>query len=220
MSKDRFDIHQHITDRIIAAIRAGRGPVADALAQAYWGAHSRQRLLRQFLSRGQRAGPLGRSTGQRLRFAPVGHTSSGRRAESGATVRKGQKASYVVFYKQIEPASDDPAETDSKMRVFARATPVFNADQVDGLETAAPALPVEGMQDIEGFIAGTGATIVHGGRMACYVPYMPPRDLFVDSETSSATDAYYSTLLHELTHWTGPAHRCDRDLSGRFGSDA
>jgi antirestriction protein ArdC len=36
----------------------------------------------------------------------------------------------------------------------------------------------------------------------------------------SATEAYYSTLLHELTHWTAPAHRCDRDFSGRFGSEA
>lgn len=49
---------------------------------------------------------------------------------------------------------------------------------------------------------------------------MPPRELFIGSTTSSATEAYYSTLLHELTHGTGPAHRCDRDLSGRFGTDA
>ncbi len=27
-------------------------------------------------------------------------------------------------------------------------------------------------------------------------------------------------MLHELTHWTASAHRCNRDLSGRFGSDA
>jgi antirestriction protein ArdC len=109
--------------------------------------------------------------------------------------------------------------------VFARATPVFNADQVDGLETVPVAGPVEGIRDIDSFVAGTGATIVHGGRMACYVPkldeiHMPPPELFVGSATSSATEAYYSTLLHELTHWTAAAHRCDRDLSGRFGTDA
>lgn len=49
---------------------------------------------------------------------------------------------------------------------------------------------------------------------------MPPREAFTGSATSSPTEAYYSTLLHELTHWTGPAHRCDRDLSGRFGTEA
>jgi antirestriction protein ArdC len=29
---------------------------------------------------------------------------------------------------------------------------------------------------------------------------------------------YYATALHELTHWTGAAHRLDRNHKGRFGS--
>ena len=33
-------------------------------------------------------------------------------------------------------------------------------------------------------------------------------------------EGYYSVLLHELTHWTGHANRCARDLSGRFGNEA
>jgi len=32
--------------------------------------------------------------------------------------------------------------------------------------------------------------------------------------------AYYSTLAHEATHWSGHPSRLDRDLSGRFGSEA
>ena len=43
---------------------------------------------------------------------------------------------------------------------------------------------------------------------------MPSFDAFVSAE------AYYSVLAHELTHWTGAKIRLDRDLSGRFGSDA
>lgn len=30
----------------------------------------------------------------------------------------------------------------------------------------------------------------------------------------------YSTLLHELGHWTAAKSRLDRDLSGRFGNEA
>ena len=30
------------------------------------------------------------------------------------------------------------------------------------------------------------------------------------TSTSTATEAYYSTFLHELTHWTGHKSRCDR----------
>ena len=32
--------------------------------------------------------------------------------------------------------------------------------------------------------------------------------------------AYYATLAHEATHWTGHASRLNRDLTGRFGDDA
>ena len=32
--------------------------------------------------------------------------------------------------------------------------------------------------------------------------------------------AYYGTLAHETTHWTGHPSRLARDLAGRFGSDA
>lgn len=34
-------------------------------------------------------------------------------------------------------------------------------------------------------------------------------------------ESYYSTALHELTHWTGHATRCAREMAGhRFGSEA
>jgi antirestriction protein ArdC len=32
--------------------------------------------------------------------------------------------------------------------------------------------------------------------------------------------AHYSTLYHEGIHATSAKHRCDRELSGRFGSEA
>jgi len=38
--------------------------------------------------------------------------------------------------------------------------------------------------------------------------------------TSSPTEAYYGTLLHELGHWTGHESRLARDLSGRFGTES
>lgn len=43
---------------------------------------------------------------------------------------------------------------------------------------------------------------------------MPDRARFVDEVH------LYSTLLHELSHWSGAKHRLDRDLSGRFGSES
>ena len=43
---------------------------------------------------------------------------------------------------------------------------------------------------------------------------MPTFEAFV------SPDAYYSVLAHELCHWTGAKPRLDRDLAGRFGTEA
>jgi antirestriction protein ArdC len=60
-------------------------------------------------------------------------------SELGAQVRKGEKSSLVIFYKEYETDADpDNADDDGKRRV-ARASYVFNANQVDGF--ALPAAP-------------------------------------------------------------------------------
>jgi antirestriction protein ArdC len=144
-------------------------------------------------------------------------------------VKKGEKASYIVFYKEISVAADEGSEDDNGTRLFARATPVFAAEQVEGYASPAlpgpPANPVEPIEAAEAFVAATGAVIVHGGSRACYVPrtdniHMPPRDMFFGTATSSAAEAYASTKLHELTHWTSAPERCNRQLGKRFGDDA
>lgn len=223
MSKGRFDIHQHLTDRIVAAIEAGAGKWQMPWHRGSGGRH-----------------PVNIASGNKYRGVNVlglwvdaqvngygSHLWGTYRqwTEKAAIVRKGQKASYVVFYKELEVASDEDGEEGPQRRLFARATPVFNADQVDGYGEPAAEVAVQELGSVDAFIAGTGATIIHGGSRACFIPkldeiHMPERTSFTGSATSTATEAYYSTVLHELTHWTAPTHRCDRDLSGRFGSEA
>jgi antirestriction protein ArdC len=72
----------------------------------------------------------------------------------------------------------------------------------------------------EKFLHATGAKIAHGRTRAYYslstdaVP-MPLFESFRDA------DSYYSTLAHELPHWTSAKNRLDRDFGGhRFGSNA
>lgn len=43
---------------------------------------------------------------------------------------------------------------------------------------------------------------------------------FIGTATSSPAESYYSTLFHELSHWTGADTRCKRSLRGRFGDEA
>jgi len=228
MTEHRFDIHQHITNQIVTAIEAGAGefrlpwhrkagnimrPVNIASKKAYRGVN--------ILALWAAADASGYESGIWGTYKQW--------TEAGAQVRKGEKASYVVFYKEITVAADEDSEDDTGTRLFARATPVFAAEQVDGF--APPALPeppptvIETIERAEAFVAATGAIIHHGGSRAFYRPstddiHLPPREAFIGTPTSTAAEAYYSTKLHELTHWSGIESRCNRQFGKRFGDDA
>lgn len=148
----------------------------------------------------------------------------------GAQVRKGERAATVVFFKDLErPVDEDEnEETKSRRSFVATAAWVFNADQVDGYTASEVVPPVDKtrrLNQVEAFVAATQATIQERGHSACYnlttdTIHMPERALFVGSSTSSATESFYSTLLHELTHWTGHPARLNRELKNRFGDAA
>lgn len=146
-------------------------------------------------------------------------------ASLGAQVRKGERSSTIVFYKRV--SAREAEEEERGERLIARASSVFNAAQVDGWEAAAlsPSPLGERLIAVEAVIAGTGAVIENGGHIACYVladdvVRVPPFERFCGSPTCSRTEAYYSTVLHELAHWTGAPHRLARAFGKRFGDEA
>ena len=223
---DRADIYQRITDQIAAAIEAGAGkwrmpwhPGADgAMPVLPVNAVTRKPY------RGVNTVVLW-AAAQAEGYPSAIWATYRQWAELGAQVRKGERASPVVFWKisdkEEQEDGDEGTDDDRRSRVFARGYSVFNAAQVDGY--AAPALPVlpeaERIDHAEAFFAAIGADIRHGGARACYVPSldqirMPPFEVFRDPV------AYYATLAHEMTHLTGHPNRCARDLRGRFGDDA
>jgi antirestriction protein ArdC len=142
-----------------------------------------------------------------------------------AQVRKGEKASIIVFYKQYDtdPDPDDP-EDDGKRRV-ARASWVFNCAQVEGYTSPPrpePLGPIQRILDADRFFAAIGARIVHGGEEAYYRPstdtiHMPDEGLFTGTDTMTRSQSYFSVLAHEHLHWTGHGSRLDRNLTQRFG---
>jgi antirestriction protein ArdC len=146
--------------------------------------------------------------------------------ERGGQVRKGEKATTVVFWKFANDSSEsqeDGTETSvSHSRLlFTRGYSVFNAAQVDGYTpTADTDVPMpERIAHAEAFFGAIGADLRHGGNQAFYAPatdhiQMPPFAAFTENVS------YYSTLAHEHTHWTAPTSRCDRQLGKRFGDSA
>ena len=146
----------------------------------------------------------------------------------GARVRRGEKASVVIFYKREESSTDDEDRDSARgSRSILRGSSVFNAEQVDGWSYPVPIYEdrTEKLQKVDSFIESLGADIHYGSDMAYYSRkfdriHMPDRREFIDRVTRTATEGYYSVLLHEHVHWTGHSKRLDRDLSGRFGDSA
>jgi antirestriction protein ArdC len=146
--------------------------------------------------------------------------------ERGAQVRKGEKATTVVFWKfangsaETDDADETPKTGGSRL-LFTRGYSVFNAAQVDGytpkVELDRPV--IERIEQADAFFKTIGATVRHGGNQAFYAPVsdhiqMPAFQAFRDGVS------YYATLAHEHTHWTANAGRCDRQLGKRFGDNA
>lgn len=144
----------------------------------------------------------------------------------GAQVRHGERGSLVFFYKKLDPTELEK-EGDEQPRFVGKASWVFNAAQVEGWTAPAPkvtnGVAIDGA--VAAFIEATAARVLHGYHMARYRPdldciEMPSPAWFFDTATTTATQSYHAVLFHELTHWTGPSHRCDREFGKRFGDHA
>ena len=143
-----------------------------------------------------------------------------------AQVRKGEKGAQIVFWKQIEVAPSEDNE-DAETRMFARYSTVFNADQVDGFEMQTDIEPadIQAIGAADALIDATGADIRHNEPSAYYdmagdFINVPSPEVFRETKGSSATQNFYSTVFHELTHWSGAKHRLDRLEHKKFGDVA
>ena len=218
----KTDIYQRITDQIIAQLETGVCP---------W---------HQPWKAGAGGLPL-RSTGQPysgintlMLWCEAARNNYGsaywftfKQAQAlDANVRKGEHGSMVVyadrFTKKEEGANGEEVD---KSIPFLKAYIVFNADQVDGLPEKFRARvpdhePVARIEAAEAFFKATGADIRHGGGKCFYVPsqdfvQMAPFETFEDPTR------YYGVLSHEVVgHWTGHETRLNRDLSGKFRTQA
>jgi len=138
-----------------------------------------------------------------------------------AKVRKGEKASRIIFYKTlIKSEENENAETEDVKIPMLKVYNVFNANQVEGYtndeeNSELKTDNVNRIKSVDLFCKKTGAIINHSGNQAYYDMLLdsiniPETSLFQDTPLADATENYYSTLLHELTHWTGAKHRLDR----------
>lgn len=146
--------------------------------------------------------------------------------DEGGHVRKGEKASMVVFWKWIETEDEEnPGEV--KKIPFLRYFNVFHIDQTEGIKPrhAAPlpntAHPDKAAEAITSdYLTRSGVQLLHEeGDRAFYRPSTDSITLPLQAQFKD-TSEYYSTLFHELTHSTGHASRLNRlTKTAAFGSD-
>lgn len=134
----------------------------------------------------------------------------------GGQVRKGEKATTIVFWRIIEKKDATGKVID---RIFLlRDFKVFNVDQCDG-EMKLPTVDETALADhepievcdaiVERFLADGGPRLDHAGDRAFYSPgadrvQMPLVGAF------ESIERYYGTLFHELVHATGAEKRLNR----------
>ncbi|MDH6170073.1 antirestriction protein ArdC [Variovorax boronicumulans] len=240
--RDRMDVRQVVTDRIIAMLEKGGSVFRERWARA-----------------AARGVPRNGKTGAPYRGANVlllweaaieaGYASNVwltyRQAQSlGAQVRKGERGVLCAHFerkaRERRGDADDVLSqggTDEEAMAAdagARAGVLlclpfwlFNAAQIDGLPldvvdlgVVAPAenlrVPVERAMRLLG---GCNATIRHGFDRAAYLPALDEIRLPWPREFTSP-EAQCATALHELVHWTGHPDRLNRRFGQRFGDAA
>lgn len=216
------DLHQTITDAILAQLAAGPGPWTCPWHRTHGG------LPANALTRQPYHGIniLSLWCAEQARGFVQSRWATYRQwSQLGAQVRRGEKGTCVIFYKDL-PAPDPGhpgSHDDDHPRFVARASYVFNAAQVDGApeladNTPVPPTSIDPTPAFDRFVQNTGA-MIQEGETACYQPAldlidMPSRQRFVSAE------GYTATLAHELIHWTGHLSRLDRQLTTRFGTRA
>jgi antirestriction protein ArdC len=148
-------------------------------------------------------------------------------------LQKGSKSTWLRWGGKVKKeVENEQGETREEFYTACKWLNVFHismfddsgakvkiADYIAKYESEQPQAinPDARLDEVDRFISATGAKIRYGGNRACY---SPGADAIVMPQFESFTSAgaYYATEIHELTHWTGHQTRCDRDMSGNFGS--
>ena len=208
-----MDIYAEITNRIIEQMEGGtipwQKPWVSAGSCISYATGKPYSLLNQML--------LGRP-GEYATFKQI--------QQAGGYIRKGEKASMVVFWKWIEQEDEETGE--KKEIPFLRYYNVFHIDQCEGLKARhTEPIPqiVNPDQQAEAIIANYLQTsgVKLGNEAGDRAFYRPSTDSITLPlvEQFKETAEYYSTAFHEMVHSTGHKSRLDRfEKTAFFGSEA
>lgn len=217
MTEKKFDIYETITDRICAELEKGQIP---------WN--------KPWF--GKADGAISGSTGRpysllnQMLLMKAGQWFTYNQANAlGAQVRKGEKSSIVVFWKQLPiTETNEKGEEIKKTIPMLKYFHVFHESQIDGLpeQDQRPSIEhidphAEAEAIVNDYVARSGLKLNRDEvsseafyRPSCDSVTVPRMDQF------ASQSEYYSTLFHELVHSTGHKSRLNRLTStAHFGNE-
>ena len=211
-----INVYQIVTDRIIAELEKGCIPWVKPWTGVRTGAYSRA------------TGKPYSLLNQMLLQKPGEYVTFKQAIEAGGSVRKGEKAQIVVFWKPLEVVEKDKdGKPVKKMIPLLKHYSVFHIDQCENLkprfasEDLKPADPIaEAEAILADYSSRSGCRIIHERQnKAFYRPSTDEIHLPLMEQFPQIAE-YYSTAFHEAVHSTGHMSRLKRLTSPAwFGSE-
>jgi antirestriction protein ArdC len=220
-----FNLYQHVTDQIIAALEKGVGPWTRP-----WDNSGAQFSMQRNASTNRPYHGInvlllnlvsfenGYTDPRWVTFSDV--------QRLGGYIKKDEHHTKIIFWKFLEKDKKDelPDENaghaDRKVIPMLRYYRVFNVEQCSGLRLK-PLVeeenkPVPGSSNEQADMVLQIPSIKFGGTRAFYnrehdFIQLPPQSAF------ETIDHYYTTGFHETVHWTGHESRLNRTFGKRFG---
>ena len=232
-SKSRLDhVCQSITNNIIAAIAAGVGQWKTPWSAVLSGAPAN--VVTGHFYRGINVLSLALAS-KKLGYSTHFWAGFSQWKAAGCKVRSGERGTQVLYARPVEVKDENDEVVSTWWSIHY--SHVFNLDQVEGWQASeaivkavaaradqpGPGLNDHRIEQVEHLVRCTGAEVRTAGKAYYNVggDYigMPPIEAFNRKDPEKGLTDYYSTLLHELTHWTGSSSRCNRQLGLRGTRD-
>lgn len=230
-----FDIYQEVTNRIIAQLEKGVIPWEQPWKVSAVRIGGKIDLSKIAFNRVTKT-PYS-LLNQMLLGKPGEYASFKQWTELGGKIKRGAKAQFVVFWKQLDVEDkndiDENGNPKHKRLPFLRYMQVFHISDVEGVkplklaaENEEPTHEIiktfnpdeEAENVLNSYLEREQINIRYGGNRAYYSPssdsiQLPDRISFGDNSAE-----FYSTAFHEVGHSTGAKHRLDRLTPSFFGS--
>ena len=216
MKKEGGDIYERVTRQIVEAIEHGPGRFRLPWHRAAErGGASNKRRLEKHLPGRKHAPPVGEPAGERLPLAPLGDLPAV--AVPRGPGQAGREGGERRLLEREGGRGEEEDEGGARRNPGGSSRPTTRSltptRSITSCRKVPPELSAEERNaHADEVLCRPCADIRHGGTVAAYnvtkdCILLPRFELFRDG------DAYYATLAHEVTHWTGAKTRLDRPFA-------